>query len=223
MRLVLDTNVVVAAMRSPRGASAEILRAARRGEAALLANVALALEYESVCGRREHQIAAALTPEEVVIFIDAVVAIMEPVETHFIWRPQLRDADDEFVLETAINGGADAVVTFNARDFGKAPSRFGLELLAPAAALRRMRQLKSKPGAFPLRLPLSLKAEVERLARADGASLNAFITTAVAEKLAAMRTASYFAEKRQRADFAGFDRLMARREGEAPAGEDVIA
>ena len=138
MRLVLDTNVVVAAMRSPRGASAALLVAAQRGEVTLLANVALALEYEAVCGLAEHRLAAALNEEQVGIFVDAVIALCEPVETHFMWRPQLRDPGDELVLEAAVNGRAAGIVTFNARDFGSTPVLFGIRVFAPQEALRRI-------------------------------------------------------------------------------------
>jgi hypothetical protein len=62
-------------------------------------------------------------------------------------------------------------------------------------------------------LPNSIKAEVERLAKEDGVSINQFIATAVAEKLSAMRTAEFFAERRNRADFAAFDRIMNRQGG----------
>ena len=65
--------------------------------------------------------------------------MVEPVETHFIWRPQLRDPADELVLEAAVNGRAEAIVTFNRRDFGMAPTRFGIDLLTPAEALGRIR------------------------------------------------------------------------------------
>ncbi len=64
--------------------------------------------------------------------------MVEPVESHFMWRPQLRDPGDEFVLEAAANGRADAIVTFNGRDFGKAPSLFGVEVLTPVEAVRRI-------------------------------------------------------------------------------------
>jgi hypothetical protein len=57
---------------------------------------------------------------------------------HFLWRPQLRDAGDEMVLETAVNGQADAIVTFNRRHYGDAPARFGILLLLPAEAYRRI-------------------------------------------------------------------------------------
>jgi putative PIN family toxin of toxin-antitoxin system len=117
--MVLDTDVIVAAMRSPTGASAEILRFIRRDRATLLLSVALALEYEAVCFQAEHRLASGLSEEEVDIFLTAVIAMAEPVATHFLWRPQLRDAGDEMVLEAAVNGRADALVTFNVRDLGQ--------------------------------------------------------------------------------------------------------
>lgn len=139
MRLVVDTNVVVTAMRSPRGASAGLLMAARREEVTLVANVGLALEYEATCILAEHRLAAGLDEEGVGIFIDAVLAMVDPVETHYLWRPMLRDPADEFVLEAAVNGQAAAIVTFNRRDFGNAPASFGIEVLSPAEVLRRLK------------------------------------------------------------------------------------
>ncbi len=125
-------------MRSPKGASAALLMAARRDEITILANVALALEYEATCLRAEHGVAAGLRPSQVGIFIDAVIAMAEPVESHFLWRPQLRDPADELVLEAAANGRASAIVTFNRQDFGEAPMLFGIEVLSPVDALRRI-------------------------------------------------------------------------------------
>ena len=80
--------------------------------------------------------------------------------------------------------------------------------------------MTTKTATYPLRLPVSIKAEAERLAAAEGTSLNQFVATAVAEKVAALRTASYFAERRGRADWAAFDRLMARKSGEPPREGD---
>jgi hypothetical protein len=77
-------------------------------------------------------------------------------------------------------------------------------------------------STYPLRLPRSVKAEVERRARQDGISVNQFVATAVAEKLAAMGTAEFFAERRERADFATFDRLMQRKGGEPPGPDDTM-
>ena len=139
VKVVLDTDVIVAAMRSPSGASAAILRGARQGNPRVLLSVTLALEYEAICSQAEHQLASGLSRQEVETFLTVVVAMAEPVETHFLWRPQLRDAGDEMVLEAAVNGGVDALVTFNLRDYGRAPSRFGIEVLLPREALRRIR------------------------------------------------------------------------------------
>jgi hypothetical protein len=82
--------------------------------------------------------------------------------------------------------------------------------------------VKRPQSTYPLRLPHSVKAEVERLAKADGISINQFVATAVAEKLAVMETATFFAARRDQADFAGFDRIMQRKGGEPPAPDDTI-
>lgn len=79
-----------------------------------------------------------------------------------------------------------------------------------------------KVSTYPLRLPASIKAEAEKLAAAEGTSLNQFVASAVAEKVAALRTASYFAERRGRADWTAFDRLMARDGGEPPRPGDEM-
>ncbi len=134
----MDTSAIVAAMRSPRGASAALLMLARQGEITLLGNVALALEYEATCRRAEHVLAAELSADEVEVFIDAVIAMLEPVESHFVWRPMLRDPADEMVLEAAVNGQVAAIVTFNTRDFGEIPSQFGISVWTPAVALKRI-------------------------------------------------------------------------------------
>jgi putative PIN family toxin of toxin-antitoxin system len=139
VRLVLDTDVVVAALRSPSGGSAALLRAIRLGQATLLITPTLLLEYESVCLVAGHRAASGLTMAEVGRVLDALTLLAEPVTTYFRWRPQLRDPGDEMVLEAAVNGGAHAIVTFDRRDYGRAPVRFGVEVLSPGEALRRVR------------------------------------------------------------------------------------
>ena len=130
--------MIVAALRSPSGASAALLEAALDDKVVLVANVALVLEYEAICSRAEHQAAAGLTAGQVVTFVDAVAALVEPAQSHFIWRPQLKDPADEMVLEAAVNGRADAIVTFNRRDYGNVPARFGIKLLLPKDALKEV-------------------------------------------------------------------------------------
>lgn len=83
--------------------------------------------------------------------------------------------------------------------------------------------MKEAPSTYPLRLPRSVKAEVERRAKSDGTSVNQFVATAVAEKLAVMTTADFFTARREQADFAAFDRIMNRQGGAVPiAGDELV-
>jgi len=82
--------------------------------------------------------------------------------------------------------------------------------------------MTTRTSTYPLRLPVSIKAEAERLAASEGTSLNQFLASAVAEKIAALRTASYFAGRRGRADWPAFDQLMVRDAGEPPRPGDEL-
>jgi predicted nucleic acid-binding protein len=101
------------------------------------ATAPLCFEYEDVCSRPDHMKAAGFGPAEPTVFLNAVVDLLEPVDIWYFWRPQLRDPNDELVLEAAVNGRVDAIVTFNRRDFRPAADRFGIDILLPAEALRR--------------------------------------------------------------------------------------
>lgn len=85
-----------------------------------------------------------------------------------------------------------------------------------------MKAARTVTSTYPLRLPASIKAEAERLAAAEGTSLNQLIATAVAEKVAALRTVEFFKERKGRTDWAAFDRLMARPGGEPPREGDEM-
>jgi putative PIN family toxin of toxin-antitoxin system len=135
-RLVIDTNVVLAALRSARGASAALMLHVAEKRVKPLLTVALVLEIESVLSRPEHLAATGLTVPLVQGFVDELCALAEPVQIHFAWRPMLHDAADEMVLEAAVNGQADALVTFNLKDFLPAASGLGVEVIAPITALR---------------------------------------------------------------------------------------
>jgi putative PIN family toxin of toxin-antitoxin system len=139
MKFVFDTDVVTAAFRSPGGASAELLRMAARGDCDMAISVALLLEYEAVITREDHLLAAGQTAQDAQVLIDMIADFAQRVDIDYIWRPQTRDPGDEMVLETAINGQADAIVTFNRRDFGNAPSHFGIGCWLPAEALEKTR------------------------------------------------------------------------------------
>lgn len=86
----------------------------------------------------EHRLAAKLSVNQAATFIDGLIAMAEPVQTHFRWRPQLRDPGDEMVLEAAVNGRASAIVTFNEKDLREARQSFGIAVIRPGDALRRI-------------------------------------------------------------------------------------
>ena len=138
MRLVLDTNIVVSGLRSPSGASAALLDRALSRAFTLLLSVALALEYEATARDTEQRIASGLSEADVATLLASLCAVAEPVYCWFLWRPQLRDPADEMVLETAINGAADGLVTFNRRHFEGAAKGFAIPVLSPQQALRRI-------------------------------------------------------------------------------------
>lgn len=139
MGIVLDTDVVVAGMRSDRGASRQLLLAALDRRITLLASVPLVLEYEAVLTRPEHLKEIGLSAEEVNEALDAIVAVVEPVALRFLWRPRLKDPADETVLETAVEGGADSLATFNVRHLAEAAMEFGIRASPPGAVLRAIR------------------------------------------------------------------------------------
>jgi len=103
----------------------------------MLASVPLFLEYEAVLTRPAHGATSARDRSVVAGFLNYLAGLVEPVRLHYLWRPQLGDIADEMVLETAINGRADCIVTFNGRHFGPA-DRFNIEIVTPGALLRRI-------------------------------------------------------------------------------------
>lgn len=137
--MVLDTDVMVSALRSPSGASAELLRQVLVGDRVAMASVPLFVEYEAVMSRPEHLKAAGATVADVRNLLDVLAGVIAPVEIHFLWRPQLSDADDDMVLECAANGGARYLVTFNVADFKGPSERFGIRPLTPGRMLKEVK------------------------------------------------------------------------------------
>lgn len=136
MNYVLDTNVLVAAVRSPAGASAELLRRVLQRQVPVLCSVPLFLEYEDVLARAEHLAASGAQLRDVHNFLDVLAGVVIPVTIQFLWRPQLRDPKDDLVLELAVNGlglgRAVSLITFNQRDFLPQASAFGIAVFGPA-------------------------------------------------------------------------------------------
>jgi putative PIN family toxin of toxin-antitoxin system len=136
LRIVLDTDVMVAAVRSNVGASRRLLVAALSGRFEPLLSVPLMLEYEAVLKRPKHLRAAGATHADIDAILDALAAVGTPIVPSFSWRPELADPADEMVLETAVNGQADLIVTFNVTHMRPVRERFGIRALRPPEALR---------------------------------------------------------------------------------------
>jgi putative PIN family toxin of toxin-antitoxin system len=140
MQVAFDTDVIVAARRSRTGASNALLHALRTGQLQAVASVPMMLEYEAVLMRPEQRQAMGLSVQEVGVFLDALAALLMPVIPYFLWRPRLRDPDDEMVLDAAVSGSVEAIVTFNVQDFLPGATPFNLQLLTPGEALRQLRR-----------------------------------------------------------------------------------
>lgn len=135
MKYVVDTNVVIAGVRSPSGASAEILRRVLRKSISTVCSVPLFLEYEAVLLRPEQLAASELAEGDVFNFLDALASAVLPIEIQFLWRPQLKDANDDMVLELAVNalgqGEGVCILSFNHTDFLPQIKKFGVQIKTP--------------------------------------------------------------------------------------------
>lgn len=130
---MLDTNVLVAGLRSNRGASYQVLSLIGTGRFAPVVSVALLFEYESALTRPE--VGIRLSRTAINDILDFVCAAADRQRIHYLWRPTLSDPGDDLVLEVAAQGSCDRIVTFNVRDFSRI-DRFGLRAETPTNFLR---------------------------------------------------------------------------------------
>jgi putative PIN family toxin of toxin-antitoxin system len=134
-RVVLDTNVVVAGLRSRHGASHRVLQWVGTGRFVHVVSVPLVFEYEDVLRRRSTGL--RLSRADIDAVLDYLCATGEHQPIHFLWRPLLPDPRDDLVLEVAVNGQCDTIVTFNRRDF-TGSERFGLKAVLPRVFLAQL-------------------------------------------------------------------------------------
>lgn len=139
LRIVIDTDVMVAAVDSARGAARQLLLDVLDGKVTLLLSVSLMLEYEAVLTRPAILQRSGLTHAEVIDVLDGVAAGCSPVAFDYRWRPLAEDVDDDLVVETAINGSADVIASFNVSDMRAGAATFGIPVERPAQVLRRIR------------------------------------------------------------------------------------
>ena len=126
-RVILDTNILVAGLRSRDGASFKLLSLIDTGIFNVAITVPLLFEYEDVI-KREHLGIDAQSAEDV---LDFICAVASHHRVHFMWRPYLRDPKDDLVLEAAVAAEVSHIVTFNTKDF-EGIGRFGIQALWPA-------------------------------------------------------------------------------------------
>jgi len=137
--IVLDTNVIISALRSRRGASAKLLPLIGTERFNIHISVPLTLEYEEVLLRQREIL--RLSPEDVADLVDGLSALAHHHKIYFLWRPYLRDAKDEMVLELAVVARCDYIITYNVNDF-KGAERFGIEVKTPKEFLEEIGELK---------------------------------------------------------------------------------
>jgi predicted nucleic acid-binding protein len=159
MKLVLDTDVLRSGLQSAGGASRLLLCGVAEGAFTPLVTVATVLEHEDVLLRPDCLAATGLTADEVIEFLDGFLARSERVLIRRRLRPSIQDPADEIFVEALVNGGGDAIVTFNGRDYLDADHRLASQgktavpIMAPGEALRRLawRPTATTLFAFPHR------------------------------------------------------------------------
>ena len=137
--IVLDTNVIISALRSKRGASAKLLPLVGTGQFEIHVSVPLVLEYEEVLLRQRTIL--GLTPEDVTDLVDGLTALAHHHKIYFLWRPYLRDEKDEMVLELAVVSRCNYIITYNKKDFAGA-EKFGIDVMTPKEFLEKTGGLK---------------------------------------------------------------------------------
>jgi putative PIN family toxin of toxin-antitoxin system len=138
-QVVIDTNVLLAALRSELGASYCLLSLVRDDRWQLNLSVPLVLEYEDVLKRPEAGL--TLSHAEIDDVLDFLCAVANRREIFYLWRPALRDAKDDFILELAVESDCDFIITFNVRDF-VGVNKFGLQAITPREFLQKLGETK---------------------------------------------------------------------------------
>jgi putative PIN family toxin of toxin-antitoxin system len=138
-RVVLDTSVVVAALRSREGASFRLISLLEQGRFDVAISIPLLFEYEDVLARQLD--AGLFTQDDIDVFLDYLCQIAHRQDIFFLWRPYLPDANDDMVLELAVAASCEAIVTHNQRDF-VGTDRLGVQIYAPKEFLRILEEQK---------------------------------------------------------------------------------
>ncbi len=140
MKIVIDTNVLVAALKSRKGASFQIVSMLPERLYHPMLSVPLMLEYEDVLKRQIHK----LNANDIDAILNIFAKYSKHVKIYYLWRPFLQDAKDDMLLELALAGGAEAIITFNVNDFKQVKSHFGINIIKPRDLLQAIKNRKNK-------------------------------------------------------------------------------
>ena len=134
-QVVFDTNILVSALRSKRGASFKLVSLIDQGPFAINLSVPLVFQYEEVLRRQRYSL--HVTQDDIADVLDYLCSVANLHEIYFLWRPYLPDPQDDMVLELAVNAGCKYIVTYNKRDFRGAET-FGIEVVTAKEFLERI-------------------------------------------------------------------------------------
>ena len=199
--LILDTSVLIAALRSSNGASYALLRLVGAGRFEIGVTTALVLEYESVATRSLG--ALAMTADDLGDLLDYLCRVGRRAAVRFRVRPSLADPGDELVLEAAVACGAEWIVTHNVRHMAAGAGRFGVEVLTPGEACGAWGWGMSE---LRIELPPDVRAQVARRAGGDPAAEAAWVADAVRERLAVLAELEYLDARAARGSREAFER-----------------
>jgi uncharacterized protein len=136
-RIVVDTSVLISALIGKQGPSREVLRNCLHGIYTPLISNTLFLEYEAVSSREVIQTRSPLTPIEIRELLNALYSVCQWVQIYYLWRPNLRDEGDNFLIELAVAGNASCIVTNNIKDLKASELIFpDIQILKPEELLR---------------------------------------------------------------------------------------
>jgi len=142
-QIVIDTNVLVAALKSSRGASFRLFQLIGQDKFSINISVPLILEYEEVVKRQLDKI--ALNEEHIDNILDYICSVSHHRKIYYLWRPFLKDLKDDLVLELAIASESEYIVTSNKKDFARVPEKFGVGILTPKEFLLEIGEIKCVP------------------------------------------------------------------------------
>jgi putative PIN family toxin of toxin-antitoxin system len=138
-KIVIDTSVVISALIGPKGPNREILRRCLQGNYKPLISNTLFLEYEDVSTRAKVKKLSPLDKNEIAELLNAFYSVCEWVPIYYLWRPNLKDEGDNFLIELAIAGNAEIIVTNNIKDLNSAELVFeNLRVCKPEQILREV-------------------------------------------------------------------------------------